>query len=166
MTLSWDLFVILFFVIMAVYGFLLGRSRVFNILLSTYAGFAIADGVGEFVYDYLQGITQISHSVTISLFGAKIFVFALVVFVLTLHSELVGIKEDLSSSKVWTVIYGILAAGLILSSVIALMSVGERVAFLDVSPLAGSVYRLQVAWLIAPILTIVIANIAGRFSKK
>ena len=166
MTLSWDLFIILFFVVMAVYGFLLGRSRVFNILLNSYVGYVIAFELGDFAFDYLTQAAQISHSVNITLFGAKIFVFALVVFVLTLNSELLGIRDDGRTSKPWIVLYGILAAGLILSSIFGFMGNAEQANLFSHSVLAARVYDLRLAWLIAPILAVIIGTAIAWFRKK
>ena len=166
MTLSWDLFIALFFVIMAVYGFLLGRSRVFNILINSYVGYVIAFELGDFAFDYLTRAAQISHSVNVTLFGAKVFVFALVVFVLTLNSELLGIRDDSSANKVWTVLYGILAAGLILSSVFGFMGNAEQVNLFSGSQLATQVYNYRLVWLVAPILTVIVANVLNRFGKR
>jgi hypothetical protein len=166
MTLSWDLFIILSFVVMGVYGFLLGRGRVFNILISSYVGFVIAYEVGDFAFDYLSRASQISHSVNISLFGAKVFVFALVIFILTLNAELLGIRDATSVSKVWAVLYGLLAAGLILSSVFTLMGGVEQASLFLNSNLANRVYDLRLFWLTAPIMGVVVANVMSRFGKR
>lgn len=166
MTLSWDLFIILFFVVMGVYGFLLGRGRVFNILINSYVGYVIAFELGDFAFDYLTRAAQLSHSVTVTLFGAKIFVFALVVFVLTLNSELLGIRDDAPASKPWTVLYGILAAGLILSSIFGFMGSAEQVNLFLSSTLATRVYDLRLVWLVTPILAVIVANVMSRFGRR
>lgn len=166
MTLSWDLFIILFFVIMAVYGFLLGRGRVFNILINSYVGYVVAYELGGFAFDYLSKVTQLSHSVTVTLFGAKVFVFALVVFVLTLNGELLGVRDDAPVSKFWTVLYGVLAAGLILSSIFGFMGNAEQVNLFSNSQLATRVSDLRLAWLTAPIVAVIVANVMARFGKK
>lgn len=166
MTLSWDLFIILFFVIMAVYGFLLGRSRVFNILINSYVGYVIAFELGDFAFDYLSKASQLSHSVTVTLFGAKVFVFALVVFVLTLNSELLSIRDDGSANKTWTVVYGILAAGLVLSSVFGFMGNAEQINLFSGSQLATQVYNYRLVWLTAPILAVILVNVMSRFGKR
>jgi len=166
MTLSWDLFIILSFVVMGVYGFLLGRGRVFNILINSYVGFVIALELGDFAFDYLSRAAELSHSVNITLFGAKVFVFALVIFVLTLNAELLGIRDDAQTSKVWTVLYGLLAAGLILSSVFALMGGAEQASLFTTSTLATRVTDLRLVWLTAPIAAVVVAQVMGRFGKR
>lgn len=166
MTLSWDLFIILSFVVMGVYGFLLGRGRVFNILINSFVGYVVAYELGGFAYDYLSQVTQLSHSVNVTLFGAKIFVFALVVFVLMLNGELIGIRDDARGSKFWTVLYGVLAAGLILSSVFAFMGNAEQINLFSSSALATRVYDLRLVWLTAPILAVIASNVIGRFGRR
>jgi len=166
MTLTWDLFIILFFVIMAVYGFLLGKSRVFNILIHSFVGYVVAYELGSFAFDYLSRAASLSHSVTVTLFGAKVFVFALVVFVLTLNSELAGARDNGASSKFWTVLYGLLAAGLILSSIFAFMGNAEQVNLFANSNLASRVADLRLAWLTAPILAVIAENVMGRFGRR
>jgi hypothetical protein len=166
MTLTWDLFVALSFVIMAIYGFLLGRSRVFSILIHTYVGYVVAFELGDIAYQYLSKVTQLSHSISVTMFGAKVFVFAFIVFILTLNSELMGVRDDTSASKIWTVLYGVLAAGLILSSVFAFMGNAEMTNLFATSTLAAKVYEFRIVWLIGPIVTVLSANIVGRFRKR
>jgi hypothetical protein len=151
---------------MGVYGFLLGRGRVFTILLNSYVGFVIAIELGDFAYTYLAQASQLSHSVNITLFGSKIFVFALVIFILTLNAELLGIRDDAPTSKVWTVLYGLLAAGLILSSVFAFMGSAEASTLYSSSTLATRVTDLRLFWLTAPIAAVVVANVMARFGRR
>lgn len=166
MTLTWDLFIALSFVIMAIYGFLLGRGRVFSILINTYVGYVVAFELGDVAYQYLSKVTQLSHSVSVTMFGAKVFVFVFIVFILTLNNELLGIRDEGSGSKIWTVLYGILAAGLILSSIFAFMGNAEMSTLFAGSTLAAKVYEFRIVWLVGPIVTVLAANIAGRFSKR
>ena len=166
MTPSWNLFIILFFVIMTVYGLLLGRGRVFNILINTYVGFVIATELGNFIYDYIVKATSISHSLSISLFGAKVLLFALTIFILTMRSELSGSNDDSSTSGIYTAGYGFLAAGLMLTSVFSFMSVTDRINFFQNSNLAAQIYNYRMLWLIGPIAIILLTSILGRLFKR
>jgi len=165
MTPSWDLFIVLFFVIMGVYGFLLGRSRVFTILINSYVGLVIATQLGSYAFDYLARATSVSHSFNVSMFGAKIFVFVAIIFILTLNKELSGSGDEGGSNTAITAIYGILAAGLILSSVFSFMGEAERQALFNTSTLAARVYAIQYAWLLGPILVVIVSNVVSRFKK-
>ena len=166
MTPSWDLFIILFFVIMTVYGLLLGRGRVFNILINTYVGYVVATELGNLVYEYVLKASSISHSISISLFGVKLLVFALTIFILTMRSELAGTNEDASTSSLYTAGYGFLAAGLMLSSVMTFLPVADRINLFNNSQVASLVFDYRYFWIIGPIAIIALSSIVGRLFRK
>ena len=151
---------------MTVYGLLLGRGRVFNILINSYVGYVVAYELGGFAFQYLSRITELSHSVNVTMFGAKVFVFAFVLFILTLNSELAGMRDDGLTSGAFTIAYGVLAAGLILSSIFLFMGDAERANLFASSTLASRVYDFRIVWLIGPIATVLLGNIIGKFGKK
>jgi hypothetical protein len=159
------MFIILFFVIMTVYGLLLGRGRVFNILINTYVGYVIAGELGNYAFDYLTRAKDLAHSFTVSLFGAKVLVFAAVVFVLTLKSELAGNNDDGMTSGLYTAGYGFLTAGLMLSAIMKFMGESDRINLFAASDLASKVYGYWLLWLVAPILVIIASNVLKRLAK-
>lgn len=162
---TWDTFIILFFVVMTVYGLLLGRGRVFNILINTYVGFVIAFELGEMAYTYLSKANQLAQSFQVSLFGAKILVFAAVIFLLTLKSELSGTQDEGMTSSVYTAIYGFLSAGLILSTVLNFMTETDRLNLFSASNLASQVYDYRLIWLVGPILIIILSMFLKKLAK-
>jgi len=163
---SWDLFIILFFVILTVYGLLLGRGRVFNILINSYVGLVIATELGSIAFNYLSQAASLQHSMTLSLFGAKVLVFASVIFVLTMKSELAGANDDASTSSIYTAGYGFLAAGLMLSSILSFMTEADRLNMFSNSHLASQIYMYKSFWLVGPIAFILLGSILGRLIKK
>jgi hypothetical protein len=164
MTLSWDIFIVLAFVIMGVYGFLLGRSRVYNILIYSYVALTVSTQLGSYAFDYLSKITDISHSFNMTMFGAKVFVFAAVVFVLILNKE-ISSGNDGGQNNIVTAVYGLLAAGLILSSVFSFMGNSEAAQLFSTSTLAIQVSNLQIFWLLAPILMMTTLMVWGKFRR-
>ncbi|PIZ00130.1 hypothetical protein COY62_04260 [bacterium (Candidatus Howlettbacteria) CG_4_10_14_0_8_um_filter_40_9] len=158
MNLSWDFFIMMFFVVMTVYGLLLGKSRVFGILLNTYAGFVIAQEGGEIVFNYIKRAASINGALSTSYFGAKLLTFTAVVFILTLKGELSGYEDRGMHSTVMTAIYGFLSAGLILSSVFAFMGETEKQHIISVSSLASQVADYRLVWLVAPIGAVIVAG--------
>jgi hypothetical protein len=166
MTPSWDLFIILFFVIMTVYGLLLGRGRVFNILINTYVGYVIATELGDIAHDYALRASNISPSLGLSLFGVKVLVFALTIFILTMRSELAGANDDASASSLYTAGYGFLAAGLMLSSVISFLPEADRINLFNNSHLASQIFDYRNFWLVGPIAIIAITSILGRLFRR
>ena len=166
MTPSWDLFIILFFVIMTVYGLLLGRGRVFNILINTYVGYVIATELGSLVLDYAIKASSISHSMSVSIFGVKVLLFAVTIFILTMRSELSGANDNSSVSSIYTAGYGFLAAGLMLTSVISFMPTTDRINFFHNSNLAAQIYGYRALWLIDPIVIILLTSVLGRLFRR
>lgn len=163
---TWDTFIILFFVIMTVYGLLLGRGRVFNILINTYVGYVIASELGNLAYTYLSKANELAHSFQISLFGAKVLVFAGVIFILTLNKELAGTNEESFASPAYTATYGFLSAGLILSTIFSFMGETDRLNLFSSSNLAAQVFQYRVIWLVAPILIVLAGTFLNRKSSK
>jgi len=166
MTPSWDLFIILFFVIMTVYGLLLGRGRVFNILINTYVGYVVATELGSLVLEYVVKVSSVSHSVSVSMFGVKVLLFAATIFILTMRSELSGANDDSSVSGVYTAGYGFLAAGLMLTSVFSFMPPIDRLNFFHNSNLAAQIYGYRALWLIGPIAIILLTSVLGRLFRR
>ncbi len=164
MTLSWDLFIVLTFVIMGVYGFLLGRSRVLSIIINSYVALTVSSHVGSYAYQYLTKITDISHSFNLTMFGAKVFVFVTVLFVLMMNKELSG-GNDGGSKSIQTAIYGVLAAGLLLSSVFTLMGDEEKALLFSDSSLAIQVSNYQLLWLLAPIVMLTTITLWNKFRR-
>lgn len=151
---------------MTVYGLLLGRGRVFNILINTYVGYVIGTELGNLAYDYLIRASSVSHSISISLFGAKLLVFVATIFILTMRTELTGANDDSAGSSIYTAGYGFLAAGLMLSSVLSFMTEADRINLFNNSHLASQVFDYRYFWLIGPIAIILFASIMGRLFFK
>lgn len=151
---------------MTVYGLLLGRGRVFNILINTYVGYVIGTEFGNFAYDYLVQASSISHSISVSVFGAKTLLFVATIFILTMRSELSGTNDSAVGSSMYTAGYGFLAAGLMLSSVLSFLDEADRINMFNNSNLAMQVYGYRYFWLIGPIAILIIASVLSRLFRK
>jgi len=152
MTLSWDLFIIMFFVILTVYGILLGKGRILTILLSSYVGYVIANEFGQTIFDYFTNSALVNNSIGSSFFGAKTITFAFVVFLLTAKSDLgSGEIDNGLEGTIITALYGFLAAGLIISTIFSFMGESEKMSILSNSNLAAKVITYKVLWLAGPI---------------
>ncbi len=167
MTPSWDLFIILFFVIMTIYGLLLGKGRVLNILINSYIGYVIAVEVGDLAYNRISMIPSLPQGFSASLFAVEVLLFVSVIFIMTLRSELITSSKDSTANNViYTAIYGFLSAGLITSSIFSFMGEAERMSLLSGSVVAGYVYTYRLLWLVAPIIVVVITGILKKIFGK
>ncbi|MCL5093592.1 MAG: hypothetical protein M1355_00430 [Patescibacteria group bacterium] len=168
MTLSWDLFITMVFVIVTVYGVLLGRTRILTILLSSYVGYVIATEFGQAIFDYLSRTALINNAISTSYFGAKTLTFAAVIFVLAVKSDLGGTSSDDGSLEgtVITALYGFLAAGLIISSILSFMGDSEKMNILASSNLATKIIAYKIVWLIGPLVAVLGSNFLSRRARS
>lgn len=154
MTITWDLFILLFFGVATIYGALLGRNRILGILVNSYIGLAVAEVLGEWVYNLISGVNFISANLITGVFGAKILVMVIIVAALTLKSELSGV-EGYGFSKVQGGIYGFLTAGLLLSTASFFMTESERISFFAESNFANLVFAYHGLWILAPVAVMI-----------
>ncbi|MFC1632841.1 hypothetical protein ACFL1U_01705 [Patescibacteria group bacterium] len=116
---SWDLFIILFFVIAALlYGFSLGRDRIIVILISTYMALAVvtfAPFIGESITTSL-GIEQL-FAIRISAFVG---VFVILFFLLSRSALLRTVARADDDGKWWQILlFSFLHVGLLISIVLS-----------------------------------------------
>ena len=136
-TLSWDLFVIVFFIIIIAYSFIIGRNATLKVIISTYISILAADGIGNVVERYispnvvsllLPGLDFLTAAVVI-----KIMIFVACIVVLSMRGEFsVQLHEEryYTSTLIINGIFGVLSAGLVVSTILYYMSGGS---FLQVS---------------------------------
>jgi len=164
---SWDLFIILFFVIAAfLYGLSLGRDRIIVILVSIYMSLAVATNA-PFLRDI--GFQQNINNTLQSLFFVKISMFLFVfilLFVLLSRSALlktIGTSDD--SGRWWHVIlFSFLHVGLIISIVLSFLPPD---AVNNLSPLMRQIFTSDIGrfiWIVGPILAMIV--IRGKSEKK
>lgn len=168
MTGNWDLFIAMAFVVMTVYGLLLGRGRIFTIVLSSYVGFVVANEFGQLVFDKASSSALVNNAVGSSYFGAKVVTFAAVVFLLTLKGELFGEEEHDLRSTMITALYGFLAAGLIITTIMSFMGDTERANILSGSQLASQIYSYKPLWIVAPVAAVLVSSVikGRRFNRR
>ncbi len=126
LTLSWDLFIIVFFAIVMSYSFIIGKDQSMKVIIASYIAIIATQGIGN-VLTRLVGTSQaafasvgIPFDITlVSL--AKIFVFAICIIIFVTRSGI-----DLSHTKdtgtilsiVYTGLFGFSTAGLIVSTIL------------------------------------------------
>lgn len=157
---TWDLFILVFFVVLTIYGMLLGKSKILGILVNLYIALVVTEVAAEVVYNFLSNFSLISANLATSLFGTKVLLLVLVTGLLVFKSETSGLDTGSSLSTIQTALYGFLTAGLILASVFMFMSSAQRSA-LD-SNFAFLVYQYRPIWVTAP----VILMIASAFRRR
>jgi hypothetical protein len=125
-TLSWDLFIIVFFAIVISYSFIIGKTQSVKVIIASYISIIATQGIGN-VIERLSGNSNVAMQimdvpVNLSvLAGVKIFLFAFFIIVLSMRSGIAIAYAKESSSvagMVFTALFGFATAGLIVSTIL------------------------------------------------
>ncbi|MBP9850413.1 MAG: hypothetical protein KBC47_01855 [Candidatus Peribacteraceae bacterium] len=129
-SLSWDLFIVVFFAIVMSYSFIIGKQKSMKIIIASYISIIAVQGIGNVLSRALlnSGMTMesmgIPVDVTMIALG-KIFLFAICVIVFVLRSGIdVSYDKDAGSvlSIIYTGLFGFSTAGLIVSTILTYAS--------------------------------------------
>ncbi len=160
---SWDLFIILFFIVAGfLYGLSLGRDRIIVILISVYMALAVvntAPFIGNYTADI--GINQF--------FGFRISTFVVVfiaLFFLMSRSALLSTVASSDARGSWwqVLLFSFLHVGLLISITLSFLPAS---ASANLAPLTQQVFVQDTgrfAWIVAPILAMVL--IKGGAAEK
>lgn len=124
--LSWDLFVIVFFTVIIAYSFIIGRNQTLKIIIASYVAILTSDGIGNLIERYLIGdqpvvnIIDLSNSIN-ALIVLKILIFVFTIVIITTRGRFtINIGKPKSSMMIviLNLVYGLLSAGLITSTIL------------------------------------------------
>jgi hypothetical protein len=166
---TWDLFIILFFVVAAfLYGLSLGRDRIIVILVSIYMSLAIVEHTpflkSEGFQHALNGVVSQFFVFQISAF---IFLFIVLFLIISRSALLKTIAASDSPGPWWQVmLYSILHVGLIVSIILSYLP--KETVDSVLAPLTRQVFTTplaQSAWILAPIVAMIMFK-GGASEKK
>lgn len=135
--LTWDLLIIIFFIVIMSYSYIVGQNGTIKIILSSYIAMLAANGIGNLLMKYIQlsdPIIQIFDTSAASngvLF--KIFAFILITLILVLKGGFVvdmGRNYPLPIRMLIVTIFGFLSAGLMMSTILVFIAGGLIDGFL------------------------------------
>jgi len=153
MNISWDLFVLLVFGALTIYGALIGKNKILGILVNLYIALAVVLISGDMIYSFASNFSLISNNFAVTEFGVKTIALVTITGLLTIKSEVSGLDSGDSIGTLMTGAYGLLAAGLFLSAAFSFMSFSERLA-LD-SNFVNLVYNFRAIFAFAPALLMI-----------
>jgi len=166
---TWDLFIILFFVVAAfLYGLSLGKDRIIVILVSVYMSLAIVEHAPFLNSDgFRESINNVVNQFFVFQITAFIFLFILLFLVITRSALLKTIASSDSPGKWWHVmLFSVLHVGLLVSIILSYLpkeSVEQVLA-----PLTQRVFTTDLAqsfWMIAPVAAMIVFK-GGASEKK
>jgi len=161
---TWDLFIILFFVVAAlIYGLSLGRDRVIVILVSVYMALAVVNSapfIGNFQADI--GLNQFF----VFRVSAFVVVFVALFFLMSRSALLSTVAGSDAPGSWWQVLlFSFLHVGLLISITLSFL---PPAASSGLAPLTQSLFVKDVArfvWIIAPIAAMILIK-GGAAEKK
>jgi hypothetical protein len=129
---TWELLIAIFFIVIAAYSFIIGRDGTIKVIISAYIGILSANALGNLAEQYLlTPATQLAYlelSPEENVILLKIFLFILITLLLILKGAFavtLSEKKSFIGNFFITGIYGILSAGLIISTILVFIS-GEH----------------------------------------
>lgn len=126
LSLSWDLFIVVFFAIVMSYSFIIGKHQAMKIIIASYIAIIATQGIGNVASRLLGGSEQalaemgIPVDITMVALG-KIFLFAVCVIIFVIRSGIeVSYEKEAGSilNMVYTGLFGFSTAGLIVSTIL------------------------------------------------
>jgi len=131
--LSWDLFIVVFFVVIVAYSLIIGRDNTIKVILGTYVALVCADAIGGLFANYFGGTMMFlqfareaqMESVDEAVIFSKVIIFLLMVILFAVRGAFAVETSRGSGGAVGLVLhlfYAFCSAGLIISSVLMLIS--------------------------------------------
>ncbi|MEK7672734.1 MAG: hypothetical protein AAB373_02520 [Patescibacteria group bacterium] len=132
-SLSWDLFVVVFFVVIIAYSLIIGRNNTLKVILGTYVAALAADAIGNLFGKYFTGSELLLKLLKFAALGTedaaivfvKVIAFvALVILFSVKGSFFVDTANDRSGPirLIISFLYAALSAGLIISIILVFVS--------------------------------------------
>lgn len=130
--LSWDLFIVVFFVIIAAYSLIIGRDNTIKVILGTYVALVCADAIGGLVSHYFLG-TEVFVAMmkeaqfdgageTIIFLKVLIFVLMVILFAVKGSFDVMLPRQRGPVGLVLHLFYASCSAGLIVSTILIFVS--------------------------------------------
>ncbi len=152
--LSWDLFILVFFAVVAAYSFIIGRNQTLKVITATYVGILCSDGIGnlfsrslapsETFLKFLKlfAITT-GDEATAFIKVMLLIVFVVIIAVRGVFNYDAEDSRTLSIRIIILLVLGILSAGLMLSAMLIFVSGASLISTPTVAPsgLVGELYQ-------------------------
>jgi len=148
---TWDLLLSFTLFVFIVFGIVVRKYKISTLLVALYIALAVSSEIGLELFRLIRKLGWGSDNT--DLFTVKFFIFAFLGFLLFIEGEhITSAGDDGSSGLVQSVIgglYGLLAGGIVITSIIHFMSAGDQVALIAKSPIAKTLDGLRI-WFLVP----------------
>lgn len=182
LNLTWDLFILVFFLIIVAYSVMIGKDQTIKVILSSYIAILTSDALGNLAQRALAGDSAVNNIINLPsdnkmIILLKISIFVVLTVALTTRGafEVVVSEEKSGFMRMMMLFsYGILSAGLIISTILVYVSGASLIAatsFFVTNPIqeiaAGSrLVQLMTSnyavWFSLPAIAFVTSSLFGR----
>ncbi len=162
---SWDLFIVLFFVVGAlIYGLSLGRDRVIVILVAVYIGLAVVSNTP--LLNALNSSLRVNDNVTLRI-ALFLGLFILLFFLLSRSALLKTIGGASAPGSWWqTIIFSILQVGLLISITLNFLPKEMTQGLSETTRKIFMSDQGRSAWMILPIVMMILTPRSRSTEKK
>jgi len=168
---TWDLFIIIFFIIAVVFGVAMGRERSMVGVIAAYIGLVVANVWGNTLYNMMGGgaTGQLGNTLTFtanaSPFFIKAGIFIAILVLLIVKGDFLK-KAATShagiSSLITSAVYSFLNAGIIVIALVSFMADSQRTDLLYQSNFISLIQQYQVWWFVLPVVMMVALGFKER----
>ncbi|MFA6522862.1 MAG: hypothetical protein WCS85_00635 [Candidatus Peribacteraceae bacterium] len=180
-TLSWDLFIIVFFAIVVTYTFIIGKKESVKVIISTYIAIVAVQGIGNVLQRIgteagFGGASMLgvgSNVPVLSIFKLILFIILMILLTIRAGISVSYLRETTLVNMIVTALCGIATAGLLLSTLLTYVT---GVPILDMgmpqlaslSPVIQQSNLMQLMifnqdlWFSFPALVLIGAGFAGK----
>ncbi len=158
---TWDVFIVIAFVLSVAYGFILRREKTITVLCSTYIGIVVASNFSTYLFELFNGDKFIAGQIWIK---SNASLATISISLLLITSFFISGAINSTSSKTGDIspfeifIYSALNMALIISSVIGFLPSATRESMLIASKSASIIYSYRAVWVILPPIALIFLN--------
>lgn len=167
---SWDLAIIVFFLIGIAFGYILQREKIVATLLSVYVSLVITQVVSGNVLSFFQGDKVLFNQVFIksgsSPFTVRVVIFMAIIMLLSAKGGISGGKSKGIFSPIEIIIFSFFTTALILSSIFYFMPIESRDTFMATSRMANFVIKNYIWEVILPVVAMIVLGFFRKSSSS
>lgn len=167
---SWDLAIIVFFLIGIAFGYILQREKIVATMVSVYVALVVTQVFAGNVLSFFQGDKVMFSQVWIksgaSPFTVRVVIFMAVIMLLSAKGGISSSKSKGIFSPIEIIGFSFLTTALILSSIFYFMPPESRDAFMASSRMASFVIKYYIWWVILPVAAMIGLGFFRRSSSS
>lgn len=162
---TWDVFIVIAFILSVAYGFILRREKTITVLCSTYIGIVIASNFSNYIYDLFNGDKFIAGQLWIksdaSLPTISITLLLVSSFFISGAINSTSNKAgDISPFEVF--LYSTLNMALIIATILNFLPLETRQSVIETSRIASILFSYHTLWVVLPPIILIFLNLRKK----